>query len=359
MNGVATLAAQPDELLAGLWGRICAANGCDVSPLTLNGLQAVLEIPRSFGMVPVVARLLGCSPMEVIHRHTLHQVYRAFSAHVGTPREAEILREASQGRGINMRRESAAMTCPACIAEDREAGRGSYWRRLHHLPGVDWCLLHRVPLVRMAAEAHQWSPMAAMSMLGQTCGDVAAIEPGSVLDRYAGLLVRWMHRTTAMPCEVLNRVVRDGCGMHELRIGQAGKRELVSDLAKRTVPSDWLERHWPEILTKKHAQYVAKLDGVAKDRHVAYTGPSCALVLAVLFDSPEEIDDRLAAAHAAISQSKELHDESLHAAIAAFKQGASLQQAGRAHGVTVGHLERWLRLLAQGTKEAPSVVACS
>lgn len=359
MNGIATLTAQPDELLAGLWGRICAANGCDISPLTLNGLQAVLEIPSSFGMVPVVAKLLGCSPMEVIHRHTLNQVYRAFSAHVGTPREAEILREASQGRGINIRRESAAMTCPACIAEDRAAGRGSYWRRLHHLPGVEWCLLHRVPLVRMTAEAYQWSPMAATAMFGKTRCDAAAIEPGSVLDRYAGLLARWMHRTTALPCEALNRVVQDGCSKHELRVSQAGKRELVSDLAKRMVPSDWLERHWPEILAKKHAQYVAKLDGVAKDRHVAYTGPSCALALAVLFGSLEEIDNRLAAAHAAISQSKESHDESLRAAIAAFKQGASLQQAGRAHGVTVGHLERWLRLLAQGPAESSSIVACA
>ncbi|WP_422563839.1 hypothetical protein [Ideonella sp.] len=211
----------------------------------------------------------------------------------------------------------------------------------------------------MTPDAYQWSPMAAMVMFGQTCRDVATIEPGSVLDRYAGLLDRWMHRTTAMPCEALNRVVQDGCSKHELRVGQAGKRELVSDLAKRTVPRDWLERHWPEILTKKHAQYVAKLDGVAKDRHVAYTGPSCALVLAVLFDSLEEIDDRLAAAHAAISQSKDPHDESLRAAIAAFKHGASLQQAGRAHGVTVGHLERWLRLLAQGTAESASIVACA
>ena len=220
-------------------------------------------------------------------------------------------------------------------------------------------MLHRVPLIRMTPDAYQWSPMAAMVMFGQTCTDVADIEPGSVLDRYAGLLARWMHRTTAMPCEALNRVVQDGCRMHELRIGQAGKRELVSDLAKRMLPGAWLERHWPEILAKKHAQYVARFDGVVKDRHVAYTGPTCALVLAVLFDTLEEVEDRLDAAQAAVSQSKESCDESLDAAIKSFKQGASLQQAGRAHGVAVGHLEHWLRLLAQGAAEAPSVVACA
>lgn len=359
MNNFARPTAQPDEMLQGLLGRISAANACESIAQTMAGLKVALNLPSSAISFEIAAAYLNCTPLQVARRHTLMPAYRVFSAHVGTEREEQILKKQSLVPNHSDRAKHEAMSCHVCATEDGEVGMPGRWRRLHHLPRIDWCPIHQVPLRRFSTAAFTMSPFNAADALdSELCPVTGEITSNSVLNRYAELMGRWLTRDTAISIEALSRVAKEGCRIHDLRSGQCGKRNVVSDRARELLPADWLAHYWPELLAKNPGQFIAKFDGVTKDRHVAYTGPTCALVLALLFDSTDDIEARLQAAHETVMAAPESMQASVHAAIGEFKGGASLQQASRAHGVSVGHLEQWLRALAQDAGSArPSPIA--
>lgn len=56
-------------------------------------------------------------------------------------------------------------------------------------------------------------------------------------------------------------------------------------------------RYWPEVANKIPGTFVGRPDGVSNGRHAGFPGPTCALVLAILFNSVDEIETRLEAPH--------------------------------------------------------------
>lgn len=48
--------------------------------------------------------------------------------------------------GLTKIRKKHMWYCPACVAEDFQAYGETYWRRLHQMPGVSYCVQHKVRL---------------------------------------------------------------------------------------------------------------------------------------------------------------------------------------------------------------------
>lgn len=149
---------QNDELFDGIKGRLRAVNGCTEKTKFLSGLRAELDLPVSTPAISVWAQSVGLTPRELLFRHTLRPVHRAFSSHIGTEREERLLACKSSMTNNSMRSQLGALVCTACVDEQQAAGGPSYWRRAHHLPNVDWCPRHQAPLRRFAPIAFEVRP---------------------------------------------------------------------------------------------------------------------------------------------------------------------------------------------------------
>lgn len=340
------LEAHPDELSVGLLGRIASVNGFPSRADALLALRSAMDLPRKATAVQVMAAGVGLELTEFVQHHTLMSASRAFSAHVGTARESSIVvARMSRESGLKIPR---AATCMACVQGDRHTGNLSYWRRIHHLPNVDWCVKHQAPLRHFDAAAFDRRPIDVMVDRKPTIrGGLAGPAMTNALERYARLIEHWCNWSSPVSSAALRTVVQEGCRRHGLRCSQWGKRRLLSDLAKQVLPADWLRRHWPDVLGKETGAYLGRLDGVSKDAHVAYPGPTGALALAVLFDSTDEAEALLKAAHTQVLTNRQGRPgslkERLAAAQKAFCDGSSIGSACSAYDVPTEQLEFVLR----------------
>ncbi|MGC3987821.1 MAG: TniQ family protein [Pseudorhodoferax sp.] len=346
MVSIAVAPPYPDELLEGVLGRVGLVNGFPDQKRTIMGLRVSLDLLPSASVLDVTAACFGKASRDIAYRHTLAPIQRLFSA--GIEHDDEREKAPTRGALLSTRRtKSNARACPACAQRDQKTGAPSYWRRAHHLPNVDWCPEHRIPLCRLQETDFERRPSDVIGHTASPGATVKCIRPGSALDRYSLLLTRWLDRDTTLSCVALNRVVQEGCAQYGLRCAQVGKRPLVSDLAKKALPAEWLQCYWPEVLTKEPNAYLARLDGPSKDRHVPYPGSTCALVLALLFDSVDVIESRLDSVQAEMMAARRRdHGSALLAAQRDFVAGKTIGQACTAHGIAVEQFELWLRATA-------------
>lgn len=343
------LEAYPDELSVGLLGRIASVNGFLNRSDVLPALRSAAGLPSQATSTQLLAAGVGLELAEYVQHHTLIPVRRAFSAHVGTLSESSIV-ATRMARESGLKRPRAA-ACMVCAQTDRRTGRMSYWRRIHHLPNVDWCVRHREPLSYFDASAFDRRPIDALSDRTPMTRGVP-VNPGTneALERYARLLEQWFSWSSPVSSTALKAVVREGCRRHGLRCSQWGLRPLLSDLAKQFLPADWLREHWPKVSNKEAMAYVASLDGVGKDTHVAYPGPTGALALAVLFDSTDEAEALLKAANAEVMANPQSQPVSLEERVAAahkaFCEGSSVEGACSTYDIPTAQLEVVLRVAA-------------
>jgi len=350
-----------DELLDGYLGRCCAAHCCTNVKSLIAGLGAHLQLPGPYSTQAAIAAGLNITPQQVLFRLTTLPAQRAFAP--SHKKDGQRRTEALSSLGVQMRSKVEAMTCAACLNEDRKHGRTSYWRRIHHLPDVDWCPIHREALLKFDPKAFRHRPTDALAQgPGVRLALPTAFDAANILGRYAGLLAHWLQRDFVGSSAALTHVIRDGCTSHELRWTETGRRPLVSDLIARQVPTEWLALHWPDLLTKTPGEYFARLDGPSKDKHVSYPGAACALVLATLFDSVSEILARLEEAESRfVSSPDTVRDGALNAAYLDFINGAKIDTACRTQQVSAEQLEqrnrdeakRWSRATDGAPRAAP------
>nr|WP_315238036.1 TniQ family protein [uncultured Albidiferax sp.] len=343
---------QPDELLEGLLGRMAAANGCTSVDNLIDGLQNAQRQENEGKPLWIIATAFDTTVADLHRRFTTVPALRAFTteAKQRTPTWG-----GADGSlhisGLSRRSSTEALTCMTCVQRDIASGKQSYWRRSNHLPGVDWCIEHATPLIRFECEAFAMPPSEAIKRLeGHSFECPWNNSPTSVLGRYASLLAQWLQQPTSMSCKTLNRVAQEGCRRRDLRTGQVGKRPVISDRAKEIVPRGWLKKYWPALLSKDRQAFFARLDGISKDKHVAYASANCALALAVLFDSIEEIAAAFTVEQAQLDSQANASDAML-AARKAFISGQSLSSACNTHGIPIDQFEQWLRAAAKGWKD--------
>ena len=197
----------------------------------------------------------------------------------------------SYSRAIGMETQRrGAFVCLECIDEDVSERNYSWFKRAHHLVGVDWCWKH--------GSALRWvdspDPFDSLPHLWRNEGRTiqlqavqAKLPDGGIVRRYVDIAVALMTRARPASCAVLNSVIASQARKTGHRIGINGSLPLVSDaLVDETDPLWWST--FESMSYKRRGSFHHRIDIIPNSTIVAGVGESYALLLALLYPSTAE-----------------------------------------------------------------------
>lgn len=185
--------------------------------------------------------------------------------------------------------------CRHCVAHDLEVLGFSYWRRVHQLRGVTWCVDHR----RALSEARGPNPLARSpqaAIADSSECEPSEVEPAmksDVLNRFASVLRSFL---TDMTWQV---GARDAAELIELRAKQVGLGAVghatssLTHLAELNVPARWYANHAPKAYRGKPYTHIQWISSAANRCWGPAKTESCALALALLWERPDEASKAL------------------------------------------------------------------
>jgi hypothetical protein len=155
----------PDELLHS----VCARYASYVDyPRELDVIREVCgvgqrdiraDLPSFIGNLVCVLPVGHCYTIErLIDEYTLMPLYQAFLPKERGHSYRRKMSTSGRQQGANAAnfmkgaRKSFLHICPLCAEEDRESYGAAYWHRLHQVPGVEVCHVHKVFLQKTEAQ---------------------------------------------------------------------------------------------------------------------------------------------------------------------------------------------------------------
>ncbi len=238
--------------------------------------QGVIERTAS-----VLARLSNLSVGEYIRRHTLipYQSFyhRTHWSHVGGRWPFTTLGSSSN---------NVARYCELCTADDIELHGFSYWRRGHQLPGMMWCLRHKIPL-RQHQRKHAFDILP-QNAKGSAVTDLGFDTASSVIHRF--LRISELLLEIQQPIEesaFKPRLVKMALA-RKLRTGLTGSNPPPSDIVVNTCSESWLASVFPGIEGKRRNEFFVAIDAATRSSPANSATASFAIVLSIFFDDASE-----------------------------------------------------------------------
>lgn len=242
----------PDELYIGYLGRLLAINGVkafspmQATPLLKELFPAVAELAGGKNIYErMLLNILQCHPVTFFHEHSLSRLCSYVKPKNNKETSDKIywkdMRKAHQRYRF----------CEECAQHDRAKFGFSYWRRIHQLPGADWCLDHSAPLFEATSKyPYYWSPGAllvkrkyeAVTSTGKSVSPAIKKLLQFLADFIDGDLM--LTRKEALGIVRLNLSHR-GYTPNDISYGQ-----LDQDLAD-FYGMDWIEKHASKMVVKK------------------------------------------------------------------------------------------------------------
>lgn len=278
--------AMPEELAVGHLGRITQVNY-----IPRNGVEKLLrsqlrsaghEVSSDCGMLDMLALAAGRSSEEYASCHSLIPAMRV----AAKPEECHPYGHASEPRNCSMTLpKDGAYVCRQCVEDDLSRHGFTWFRRSHHLVGVDWCPVHQQVLLKVDQPYPFSTSPAAWIASGrldepEVCATSLADAPAFVR-RYVEIATAQLARRRPMPALALRgRLAREAI-QAGLRIGQIGSRPALSEKVRQIAPEVWLNRHIPGLALKPPMTSFGRIDFLAMTRPAR--GDSYLVALAALF----------------------------------------------------------------------------
>jgi hypothetical protein len=279
-----------DELAAAHEGRRMFLLGCNSRSEHLRRMRAEItaESPKEVPRLHLLAMVSGMDSSAYALAHSMLASQRVASLQGqdsvhGTPESAAF----SKRWGMQAQREGAYV-CNHCIDEDLSRHPFSWFRRSHHLIGVDWCpehgsALHKVDAPRpFDALPNNWrdenrtSPVTAFQ---------ARLPADGFYRRYVEIALGLMSRERPVECGALNAAIGDRARELGLRVSLKGRGKLLSDRLMELTDPRWRAMHFAGLGEKMPGEYFSRIDRVGGYLAITGTGDGYACALACLFDS--------------------------------------------------------------------------
>lgn len=285
----------PDELSIGHEYRLRVINNCTSTKNLYSLIDKLLaELGYETNNLPKLHQLALASsiaPTDYARQHSMLSIHR-FADHDGSKRwhGSSTTFTYSRQRGMIPQR-SGGYCCIKCIENDLKKHPFSWYRRNHHITGVDWCSTHSVPLCRVDSNApfeqlpHVWL---AEDQLLQPKPCVPTLPEDGFLHRYVKLSVQQLGRQSPFDIQKIRSLLAKQAKQSNLRVIEEGVRPLISDRLVELAPKEWLEASIPEFSTKKSKKFFYHIDSLAISRPRAGTGDGYLMAIAALYNSVED-----------------------------------------------------------------------
>lgn len=290
-----TAQPMPNELAQAHAQRLEFINGCasriELDELLAKEVRLLGRDPKGMLRIGQLALVSGIGQAEYVNQHTMLGVLRvAAKAGEGTPHGDPAGNSSIQNNGFRTQR-PGSFICFKCVEEDLEHWHFTWFRRTHHLTGVDWCWSHGDALHQVKSNRpfdtfpHECVREGNIEQV-KTC--VETLPDDGYVARYVELACNLLLRQR--PCEAteINELISKRAQQLGMRVSRNGRRPLVSDWMKTHVPSLWVHAHIPGWSNKNDGEYLRFLDLPAISRTEAHVGASYIAVLAALFENVEE-----------------------------------------------------------------------
>lgn len=186
--------------------------------------------------------------------------------------------------------QATAHFCEKCVEEDIGFHGFSYWRRVHQLPGMMWCPKHLNPLMRSVSE----NPFAQMPVEHVATALPCSTEGYETLPRTPLSIQRYLEAAMLLMdqqrpfnrLDVKRRLSARAQAMG-MRVSEAGRRPLLSDVVLKKFPLEWLRTIFPAIEEKREGTFFSAIDYVVRTAGTAPSTEAICIAISLLFEQPE------------------------------------------------------------------------
>lgn len=287
-------APMPNELSEAYEGRLALLNGIGVKSAFERRLTQEVEVQgarlRRLSRLNQLARFAGMPLQNYVKQHTLLPAIEFAVVGDRTFTGGDLEQPTQKGRRAraSLTQRTEAYLCPQCVKEDLDHWHFSWYRRQHHLVGVDWCAVHGVVLHQITAEDPYSMPPDSRMALGQTKelpAPAQRLPKDGSLARYVEVINAVLDKDIPYGAAELNQLLAERATALGMRVSQKGRKPLFSDLVQQHFPAPWLNRVLPQMEQKVANQFLVGVDNVLKFRYFAYGAPTYAILMAILFPS--------------------------------------------------------------------------
>lgn len=284
----------PDELSAAHLGRFGSLNRIPQTRVVtalgaalqaegheVDGLSVMDGLALSSSM-STIAYAHSNSMLPVLHTSTIRELTRPYG------HSAESL--FNKRFGTKVPREGG-FVCLKCLEDDLRASDISWFRRVHHLIGVDWCVHHGDPLWEVTdakpfdSLPHIWQKNSQLRKLN-VCAPTLDAAP-DFIQRYVAISVAFLRLFEPLPTAQVLGEIRSRAS--ELFLGRSmrGMQPYLSDHICDSAPIGWLQAHAPRLARKHAHEYISYVDDLVCS-HEPATADVYAMAMAVLYPSVDE-----------------------------------------------------------------------
>lgn len=255
---------QNDELDLGLLGRIRIVNHIHSERETLDSLQRSFFTPNCEGPrhPPLLAQATRMQLAKFITKHTLAPFHFAFSD-APDMKHAESINYYLQNWYGSKRPIATANFCLICADDDLRTRGFSYWRRAHHLPGLNYCPAHNIRLT----VADRLAPFSNMphSYIEQSAIQTSVSQGNVVIRRYGNFCQQLLSREAPVNSSHLKRSLGRWISRMGLYSGNRGtSRSTLADVASQILPTKWLIQNFSGDYPRGGKYYLALINRTAK-----------------------------------------------------------------------------------------------
>lgn len=289
----------PDEMSIGHIGRICYITANRVS-INLNSdhylfRRALGENGSKKSFMEQLAKHTGMDPTAYAAQHSMMPVMRPSCRN-------DSHRLHGDPRNINVNRiygldwpKKYAYVCPHCVEEDQVKTGYSWFKRIHHLEGIDWCVKHKTPLFKIKAQnpwlrvPGWWLGTNDLEPESTSYGD----DDSGFLDRYADISLAFLNKTKAYLVFDLAMMLGLRFKLQRERMGGSAAGVMLSDTVKAAVPRSWGQKHWPALMAKAPGEFLQGLDSLITNIESLIPCLVYSASMAALFDTSAEVQELL------------------------------------------------------------------
>jgi len=283
----------PDEPAAAHAGRLALFMGIDSQSKFEKWLRCSAHLSPAVcaqaSRLEQLAALVGMDPQCYAQQHSMLGVLRvAAKSNMLAAHGATAGSNFSKRMGM-LTQKSQSHICPKCIAEDLDHWHFSWFRRSHQLQGVDACLLHQTPLLKVRSSAswsrlpHHWLESGEVEDSRQASGWI----PTDFETRFGEVACAMLQRTAPYPLQPFVAAMASRARCLGLRTSTSGAKPNLSDWIREVTPGEWATVHWPELQGKRKGDFFFSLDSVLNCRTVPSTGFAYLTALTALWDTSE------------------------------------------------------------------------